>query len=84
MELVPTKSIEITAPTKTVDRRLHLNLLETWYRNIPRMNSAGGSRKKLSRTPPSNYYCCMHLKKIKDLMIPSAYIPEVLLTGPSF
>jgi len=48
MELVPMKSgIETNAPAKTVDWRLHLDLLETWYRNIPRMKSAGGSRKKL-------------------------------------
>ncbi|GAG28161.1 unnamed protein product, partial [marine sediment metagenome] len=48
MELAPMKSrIETNDPTKTVDWRLHLDLLETKYRSMPRMNSVGGSRKKL-------------------------------------
>jgi hypothetical protein len=49
-ELIPIKSgIETTAPTKKVNWKLHLDLLETWYRSIPRMNNAGGSRKKLKQ-----------------------------------
>jgi hypothetical protein len=61
MELVPMKSgIETNAPTKTVDWRLHRDLLETWYRNIPRMKSAGGSRKKLISEP----YPRLTLKKL--------------------
>jgi hypothetical protein len=54
MELIPIKSgIETTAPTKTVDSWLHLDLLETWYRSMPRMNNAGGSRKKLRQVSSS-------------------------------
>jgi hypothetical protein len=57
-ELIPTKRrIDITVPTKTVNLRFHLDLLETWYNSIPRRNSAGGSRKKLNGISPINYIC---------------------------